>query len=265
MAKKGINEEKRPAKYLSSLLCQYPGKCGNERALKANGQRHWLCAIHRDHQNAMQRARYQRSSKSRKASSKRQKIRDSSSLEDNRGTMLGAPNSRSGKVGDAERSPRLEQARDCSARELTDATANTAESAPSDPPVEGGRHMIPPPASAVHTPPPVSVQVNFANAQDPPPIHIQVAGASSSSVYIVVHAFPPPPTEPTAVPIASYVSYVAPQVRYGPTEDDATRHRTITMAAAPKDDGSPSVLSLNVGATPAPCLQRKGSTGSSCE
>jgi hypothetical protein len=41
--------------------CQYPGgKCTNERAMKKNGERHWLCSWHRDHQNSMQRDRYRR-------------------------------------------------------------------------------------------------------------------------------------------------------------------------------------------------------------
>ncbi|KAJ8538930.1 hypothetical protein ON010_g12938 [Phytophthora cinnamomi] len=192
MAMKRTNFEKRSAQDLSSLQCQYPGKCGNERALKANGQRHWLCAIHRDHQNAMQRARYQKSSKSRKASSKRQKIRDSTNVEGDRGTMLGAPISRSGDAGNAERPTRLEHARDCSARDHTDVATNATESAPLDPPVEGGCHTTPPPASAVHTLPHVSVQVDYTHAQDLPPIHIRVAAASSPSVYIVVQVVPVP-------------------------------------------------------------------------
>ncbi|RLN71199.1 hypothetical protein BBJ28_00026372 [Nothophytophthora sp. Chile5] len=45
------------------LQCQYPGNCKNERAVKVNGERHWLCKQHRDHQNAMQRERYKRAVK----------------------------------------------------------------------------------------------------------------------------------------------------------------------------------------------------------
>ncbi|KAE9270715.1 hypothetical protein PF008_g30542 [Phytophthora fragariae] len=49
-----------------SLQCQYPGQCSNERTLKRNGERHWLCAEHRDHQNALQRDRYRRVTKKKK-------------------------------------------------------------------------------------------------------------------------------------------------------------------------------------------------------
>ncbi|KAF1786687.1 hypothetical protein GQ600_12713 [Phytophthora cactorum] len=45
----------RPQQY------QYPGgSCTNERRLMKNGERLWLCAAQRDHQNAMQRDRYRR-------------------------------------------------------------------------------------------------------------------------------------------------------------------------------------------------------------
>ncbi|KAE9241988.1 hypothetical protein PF004_g6810 [Phytophthora fragariae] len=49
-----------------SLQCQYPGQCTSERTLKRNGERHWLCAEHRDHQNALQRDRYRRVTKKKK-------------------------------------------------------------------------------------------------------------------------------------------------------------------------------------------------------
>lgn len=52
---------KRGAKQFGRLQCQYPGSgCTRERALKKNGERHWLCAEHRDHQNTLQRERYRR-------------------------------------------------------------------------------------------------------------------------------------------------------------------------------------------------------------
>jgi hypothetical protein len=45
---------------LGELQCQYPGACENERAIKRNGERHWLCEIHRDRQNRSQRDRHRR-------------------------------------------------------------------------------------------------------------------------------------------------------------------------------------------------------------
>ncbi|KAJ8554875.1 hypothetical protein ON010_g9607 [Phytophthora cinnamomi] len=225
MAKKSTNSEMRSAQGLSSLqlalALRYPPRppeCDAARALPKLKQ-------------------------IKEGISKRQKIRDSTNVEEDRGTMLGSPISRSGDAGNAERPTRLEHARDCSARDHTDVTTNATESALLDPPVEGSCHTTPPPASAT----------------------FRVAAASSPSVYIVVQAFPvpPPPTQPTAVP-ASYISCVAPQVEYGHTDEDSgTRDQTIATAATPKEfaHGSPSVLSLNVGTSPSSCLQRKTSTG----
>jgi hypothetical protein len=45
---------------LGELQCQYPAACENERAIKRNGERHWLCEIHRDRQNRSQRNRHRR-------------------------------------------------------------------------------------------------------------------------------------------------------------------------------------------------------------
>ncbi|ETN15475.1 hypothetical protein PPTG_06742 [Phytophthora nicotianae INRA-310] len=53
-----------------SLLCKYPSRCNNERAIKANGGRHWLFDEHRHHQNALQRDRYRRAAAKKKSSCK---------------------------------------------------------------------------------------------------------------------------------------------------------------------------------------------------
>jgi len=57
MPKERAGREKKPR---GKLQCQYPGGCSNERAFKRNGERHWLCGSHRDHQNALQRERYKK-------------------------------------------------------------------------------------------------------------------------------------------------------------------------------------------------------------
>ncbi|KAE8877055.1 hypothetical protein PF003_g38774 [Phytophthora fragariae] len=66
MPKERVRREKQPR---GPLQCQYPGRCSNERAIKPNGGRHWLCESHRDHQNALQRDRYKKITKSTKKKS----------------------------------------------------------------------------------------------------------------------------------------------------------------------------------------------------
>ncbi|KAG1691559.1 hypothetical protein DVH05_026854 [Phytophthora capsici] len=63
MPKVNATRGSRRERNLSPQQCQYPGHCKNERTLKNNGERHWLCAEHRDHQNALQRERYRRAVK----------------------------------------------------------------------------------------------------------------------------------------------------------------------------------------------------------
>lgn len=48
---------------LQGAMCKHPSHCTNERSIKKNGGRHWLCEQHRQLQNAEQRQRYQRQEK----------------------------------------------------------------------------------------------------------------------------------------------------------------------------------------------------------
>ncbi|EEY64853.1 uncharacterized protein PITG_16164 [Phytophthora infestans T30-4] len=78
----------QPERSLSSDQCKYPGYCRNKRAFKRNGERHWLCAEHRDHQNTMQRDRYRKTTKKdgkketkkKTTAIKKRKIQNSTSL-----------------------------------------------------------------------------------------------------------------------------------------------------------------------------------------
>ncbi|KAG7379235.1 hypothetical protein PHYPSEUDO_008861 [Phytophthora pseudosyringae] len=70
MPKEVAAQEKRQ---LSPLQYQYPGHCSNERAFKVNGERHWLCDAHRNHQNILQRDRYR--SNTRKKTSKKKEAK----------------------------------------------------------------------------------------------------------------------------------------------------------------------------------------------
>ncbi|KAG2761683.1 hypothetical protein JG687_00018336 [Phytophthora cactorum] len=61
MPKETAARDARHERQYRPQQCQYPGgSCTNERSLKKNGEHHWLCAAHRDHQNVMQRDRYRR-------------------------------------------------------------------------------------------------------------------------------------------------------------------------------------------------------------
>lgn len=57
---------RRERRVQGELQCHYPGACSNERAIKPNGERHWLCERHRERQNALQRARHQRIAEAKK-------------------------------------------------------------------------------------------------------------------------------------------------------------------------------------------------------
>ncbi|KAG3111434.1 hypothetical protein PI124_g9202 [Phytophthora idaei] len=57
----------RHGRQLDSQQCQYPGgNCHTDRTHTKNGELHWLCVEHRDHQNALQRDRYRRAAKKTK-------------------------------------------------------------------------------------------------------------------------------------------------------------------------------------------------------
>ncbi|KAG2891303.1 hypothetical protein PC119_g24004 [Phytophthora cactorum] len=55
---------------LDPQQCLYPVRCSNKRAFKKNGERHWLCTKHREHQNVMQRDHYRRVAKNTKSKTK---------------------------------------------------------------------------------------------------------------------------------------------------------------------------------------------------
>ncbi|KAG6959861.1 hypothetical protein JG687_00008539 [Phytophthora cactorum] len=57
----------RPPPHLIDPQLLYPAGCSKERAVKVNGGLHWLCENHRDHQKALQRERYRRIAKEKKA------------------------------------------------------------------------------------------------------------------------------------------------------------------------------------------------------
>lgn len=88
MPKKVHARGSQPERSLSSDQCKYPGYCRNKRAFKRNGERHWLCAEHRDHQNTMQRDRYRKTTKKdgkketkkKTTAIKKRKIQSSTSL-----------------------------------------------------------------------------------------------------------------------------------------------------------------------------------------
>ncbi|KAG2929404.1 hypothetical protein PC117_g13994 [Phytophthora cactorum] len=58
---------KTPPPHLIDPQLLYPAGCSKERAVKVNGGLHWLCENHRDHQKALQRERYRRIAKEKKA------------------------------------------------------------------------------------------------------------------------------------------------------------------------------------------------------
>lgn len=63
MPKEAATRGTRYRRRFAPQQCRYPGHCSRERAYKKNGERHGLCAEHRDHQNALQRERYRRVAK----------------------------------------------------------------------------------------------------------------------------------------------------------------------------------------------------------
>ncbi|KAL3663914.1 hypothetical protein V7S43_010803 [Phytophthora oleae] len=64
MPKERVRRGKRSPKRPGSQQCQYPGgRCMNKRTVKADGTLHWLCKMHRNRQNELQRERYRRTAK----------------------------------------------------------------------------------------------------------------------------------------------------------------------------------------------------------
>ncbi|KAE8891736.1 hypothetical protein PF003_g24295 [Phytophthora fragariae] len=91
MPKERSKRIKRHTRQLGPLRCQYPGHCENERAVKVNGERHWLCDEHRDHQNALQRDRYRRTAKKKTKKENSKRVRASPEKATNDVTSQASP------------------------------------------------------------------------------------------------------------------------------------------------------------------------------
>ncbi|KAE8970957.1 hypothetical protein PR002_g26964 [Phytophthora rubi] len=91
MPKERSKRIKRHTRQLGPLQCQYPGHCENERAVKVNRERHWLCDEHRDHQNALQRDSYRRTAEKKTKREKSKRVRASPEKATNDVTSQASP------------------------------------------------------------------------------------------------------------------------------------------------------------------------------
>ncbi|KAG3057983.1 hypothetical protein PI124_g17247 [Phytophthora idaei] len=86
MPKQTATRGARHDRHFGPQQCQYPGgSCTNERTLKKNGKRHWLCAEHRDQRNAMQRDLYRRTvnkTKKKRAKEKATQEKEKTKMQD---------------------------------------------------------------------------------------------------------------------------------------------------------------------------------------